>query len=69
MKEEHKGLTLSLAINDKTYTFHSDYADCSLVDVVSSFYGLLICATWQPQTIVDVIGEFVDEARESIGNE
>ena len=46
---------------DNRYLWESPYADASMDDILPAFYGLLVAATWQPETIIKCMKDFVEE--------
>jgi len=46
---------------DNRYTWESPYVDVSMDDILPAFYGLLVAATWQPETVIKCMKEFVEE--------
>ena len=46
--------------NDR-FIWETPYSDVSMEDILEAFYGILVGATWHPETIIKGFKEFVVE--------
>lgn len=46
---------------DNRFIWESPYCDVSMEDILDAFYGILVGATWQPDTIMKGFKEFLEE--------
>ena len=65
-KEPFSRLTLESSYGTKQIA-EWDHEDISIDDILDAFYGILIGATWHPQTILQAMQEFAEEKLEALG--
>lgn len=51
---------LTYETDDERLTWEFPYIDPPLYKIIEMFYGMLITATWQPDTIIRNMREFVE---------
>ena len=49
----------------KKMSFETDYEDVSINEYIDIFYGLLISATFSPETVLNGFKEFIEEKDET----
>lgn len=52
---------LTFETNDNRFSWESPYIDSSMEDILDAFYGMMVSATWQPETILRAMQDFVYE--------
>lgn len=67
MKDDSLKLAiLTLEINDQKITIEMPW-DVPIDDMLTSFYGACVTATWQPVTILESMKNFAEEKLEALG--
>ena len=67
MEDENlKPARLTLEINDQKISVEMPW-DVPIDDMLSTFYGMCITATWQPVTVLKNMKEFAEEKLETLG--
>lgn len=64
--EDLKPARLTLEINDQKISVEMPW-DVPIGDMLSTFYGMCITATWQPISILENMKEFAEEKLEALG--
>ena len=65
-EEDLKPAKLTLEINDQKISVEMPW-DVPIGDMLSTFYGMCITATWQPVTVLENMKEFAEEKLEALG--
>ena len=65
-EEDLKPARLTLEINDQKISVEMPW-DVPIGDMLSTFYGMCITATWQPVTVLKNMKEFAEEKLEELG--
>jgi hypothetical protein len=60
MKDEVK-TRLIYETNDDRLIWESPYSDVCIEDILEALYGILVGATWHPQTIMKGFKDFLEE--------
>ena len=46
---------------DKRFIWETPYNDVTIEDVLNAFYGMMVSATWLPETVISGMQNFVEE--------
>lgn len=46
--------------NDR-YIWESPYVDVSMEDILDAFFGMLVSATWQPETVISCMRDYAED--------
>lgn len=65
-EEDLKPARLTLEINDQKISVEMPW-DVPIGDMLSTFYGMCVTATWQPVTVLEYMKEFAEEKLEALG--
>lgn len=66
--EQHK-TKLELTVDDITTSWEAPHFDCTMDDLLSAFFGLLVAHTWLPETVLTNMKEFAEEQLNVLKNE
>ena len=61
-----KPAVLTLEMNDQKISVEMPW-DVPIGDMLSTFYGMCITATWQPVTVLEHMKSFAEEKLEALG--
>lgn len=61
---EDYGCKMSISQHGKTFTWETDAWDCDMEDFLEAFYGMMIGATYHPETVLRSMKEFAEERLE-----
>lgn len=47
--------------DENRYIWESPYLDVTMDDILNALYGILVSATWQPETVIKCMKDFAEE--------
>lgn len=62
MREDKEPKTRLIFENyENRFIWESPYSDVTMDDILNAFYGMMIAATWQPETAISAMKDFAEE--------
>ena len=61
MKDDNVKTRLTFENYENRFVWESPYNDVTMDDILNAFYGMMVSATWQTETVISAMKDFVED--------